>query len=529
MVATSSKIWKDIYPQPGFQMKFITSKADIAIGGGAAGTGKTFIELLEAGRHVKNVRNFGAVIFRRSYPEIMNEGGLWDEASRMFPRFKGLPNRNEKQWYFPKTNAKITFRHLQDEGTLAAYQGAQIPLIEFDELTHFTKKMFVTLLSRNRSTCGVRPYLRGTCNPDPDSWLAEFLDWWIDQETGFPNKARAGKIRYMVADQDQFVWGSTKQEVFDKAPHVFESEAVMMTGIPKEQLVKSVTFIPGSIYENKKLLQVDPGYIANLLAQDEATQARLLHGNWKVRSDEQNLFNFLRLNDIFHNLVDLNTPRLEKYIVIDHARQGKDLCVIGTWEGWRCVRIDILPKSDTNDILRVVDFLRRSYGGIPTSNILIDQDGIGVKDFLECHTFFGGSAENPVTNELPAFKRVGDKKEKRGYKNKRAQLYYYLAEKVNDADVFIDLDNVWLHKDAMNSELVRSIKIGNKEISIRDLIKDELRTVRRKGMPNDFKKEIISKEEHKIAIGGRSPDHSDMLMMRGQFDFIRKKKFLRSN
>jgi hypothetical protein len=513
-------------PQPGFQFNFLRTPADIAIGGGAAGVGKTFIELMEVLRHRKNP-NFGAIIFRRSYPEIMMQGGLWDEANNMYPYCGAIPNKSDVQWNF-LSGAKTTFRHMQSEKVLDEYQGAQIPLIQFDEMTHFTKRMFIYMLSRNRqgSCQGIKPYMRGTCNPDPDSWLAEFLEWWIDQESGFPIPERAGVIRYMVADQDQFVWGTTKNEVFEKAPHVFNSDAVLKTGIPREQLVKSVTFIPGSIYENKELLKKDPGYIANLLAQDEATQARLLHGNWKIRTDKMNLFDFLRLNDMFFNLIPPD-PYDEYYISIDHAREGRDFCVIGTWHGWRCIRVDILPKSDTKDILRVVEMIRRTYGGIPTSNIIIDQDGIGVKDFLECHSFFGGSSENEVINELPSFKRIGDKFQKRGYRNKRGQLYYFLAEKVNAADIFIDLENVWFHFDQLRVERVHAIKIGSKEFLVKDLFKEDLRTVRKRKTVTEKIKEIISKEEHKIALGGRSPDFGDMLMMRGQFEFIKKKKYMK--
>jgi hypothetical protein len=72
------------------------------------------------------------------------------------------------------------------------WQGAQIPLICFDELTHFRAHQFFYMVSRNRSTCGVRPYIRATCNPDADSWVANFLAWWIDPETGFPIPERAG-------------------------------------------------------------------------------------------------------------------------------------------------------------------------------------------------------------------------------------------------------------------------------------------------------------------------------------------------
>jgi hypothetical protein len=49
--------------------------ADIAIYGGAAGGEKTFAELLEPLRHVGN-KDFGAGIFRRTTPQIPNEGAL---------------------------------------------------------------------------------------------------------------------------------------------------------------------------------------------------------------------------------------------------------------------------------------------------------------------------------------------------------------------------------------------------------------------------------------------------------------------
>lgn len=505
-------------------MQFMATPADIAIGGGAAGSGKTFVELLEGLRHQKNP-DFNALIFRRTNPQILMPGGLWDTSKKIYPLVGATGVMTRKEWTF-MSGSKMTFRHLESEEGLDEYQGSQIPLIQWDELTHFTRRMFIHMLSRNRSTSGIRPYMRATCNPDPDSWVADFISWWIDQDTGFPIPERAGKLRYFVTDQGNFVFGDTKQEVFEKAPHAFESEAVLKSGIPKDQLVKSLTFIPGSIYENQKLLEADPGYIAGLLAQDEATQMRLLHGNWKIRSDDKNLFDFYRLKDMFTNVLPV-VPGTEHYITIDHAREGRDLCVIGVWKGWRCVRIDILPKSNSIDILKVVERLRIMYNGIPTSNIIIDQDGIGVKDFLQCHSFFGGSAEFEVQDTNNPLERVGEKFQKRGYLNKRTQMYFYLAEKVNKADISIDLDNVYFHRDALNTEKVHEIKLGGKLYSIRDLITEELRVVTKSPQSTEKTKKIISKEEHKNALGGRSPDHGDMIMMRGFFDFIKKKKYMR--
>ncbi|RYY12693.1 MAG: terminase, partial [Cytophagaceae bacterium] len=40
-----------IIPQPGFQERALSTRADIAIIGGSAGGGKTFALLMEAARH----------------------------------------------------------------------------------------------------------------------------------------------------------------------------------------------------------------------------------------------------------------------------------------------------------------------------------------------------------------------------------------------------------------------------------------------------------------------------------------------
>ncbi len=82
MVAQSEKQVKELRPQSGPQENFLSTSADVAVYGGAAGGGKTFALLLEAARHTGKKR-FAAVIFRRTYPEIMEPGGLWDESENI--------------------------------------------------------------------------------------------------------------------------------------------------------------------------------------------------------------------------------------------------------------------------------------------------------------------------------------------------------------------------------------------------------------------------------------------------------------
>lgn len=225
--------------------------------------------MLEPLRHIRNPQ-FGVVIFRRNSGQITNEGGLWDNAKSIYRALgatflKSAP----RQVIFP-SGAKITFNHLHSDDSVYGYQGAQIPLICFDELTHFTEAQFVYMMSRNRSTCGVHPYIRATCNPDSDSWVARFIEWWIDQDTGYAIPERSGVIRYFIRLDGEIRWGDTRDELAAKY-HV------------APELCKSATFISSSIFDNKVLLNADPGYLATLNALSLVEKERLLSGNWKIR------------------------------------------------------------------------------------------------------------------------------------------------------------------------------------------------------------------------------------------------------
>ena len=260
-----------IRPQPGPQTTFLSSPADIAIYGGAAGGGKTWALLMEPLRHVSN-SGFGAVFFRRTTVQIRNEGGLWDESNNLYPLLAAGPKEHILTWDFP-SGASVTMAHLEHDKTVLGYQGAQIPLECFDELTHFSAKQFWYMVSRNRSMCGVRPYIRATCNPDADSWVAEFISWWIDQETGYPIPERSGVLRWFVRIGDTLKWAGH--------PHELAEYIDPTTGLPLPP--KSVTFIPAKLTDNLALMAADPGYRANLMALPTVERERLLGGNWKIR------------------------------------------------------------------------------------------------------------------------------------------------------------------------------------------------------------------------------------------------------
>jgi predicted phage terminase large subunit-like protein len=254
-----------IRPQKGPQEAFLSSPADIAIYGGAAGGGKTFGLLLDPLRYISNPK-FGGCTFRRTVPEIIKEGGLWDEANNLYPLLGAKSNQQKLDWRFP-VGARFSFSHMQYEKDRFRWQGAQLAYIGWDELTHFTWKQWNYMFSRNRTTCGVKPCQRATCNPDPDHWLRKVIAWWINEETGFPIRERSGKLRYFVLVEDELIWADRPGPLRKK----YKREP------------KSLTFIPAKVTDNKILLEKNPEYLSNLDALDKVQRARLKDGNWNIR------------------------------------------------------------------------------------------------------------------------------------------------------------------------------------------------------------------------------------------------------
>lgn len=256
----------DIVPQPGPQTRFFECGADIVFYGGAAGGGKSWSLYAEPLRWV-GVPGYTCIIFRRTYPEITKAGALWDMASELYAPAGGKSNRSELTWRWPGRVA-IGFSHLQHEKDRHTHQGAQYAAIKFDELTHFTERQFWYLISRNRSTCGVRPYCHASMNPDPDSWVRKMVDWYLTPK-GDADPAKAGVVRWFVRDPSgELAWYATEAEARTAAPHLDP---------------KSFAFIPASLDDNQILLEKDPAYRANLQAQDPTDAARLLSGNWNIR------------------------------------------------------------------------------------------------------------------------------------------------------------------------------------------------------------------------------------------------------
>lgn len=247
-------------PHPGPQKQFLCTPADIAVYGGAAGGGKSFALLLEAIRHVTKPR-YSGILFRRTYPNMMGPGSLFELSRDIYSR-PCLGGRDTESpsplWTFP-SGAKIQFSHLQHAKNALDHRGREYAFEGWDELTEFEESQWWELFSRNRSTCGIRPYMRATCNPDPDHFVRRLIDWWIGPD-GLPIQERSGVLRWFVRQGTDLKW-------FD---------APVPSGI-------SFTFIPARLSDNPTLLEQDPDYQAKLEALPFVERARLLGGDWNVK------------------------------------------------------------------------------------------------------------------------------------------------------------------------------------------------------------------------------------------------------
>lgn len=330
-----------IKPHEGPQTEFLQSSADIVIFGGAAGGGKTRALLMEPLRHISNP-TFRGIIIRRTSTELTDEGGLVDESHILYPHVGGKLNRQSLRWSFP-SGAHIRFRHLENRSYTVEWKGTQAAFLGFDQVEDTEEHEFFYILSRLRSVSGVKPYVRCTCNPDPDSWISGFIDWWIDKE-GYPIPARCGKVRWFIRlPAGDLLWRDS--------PDKFEKEGY------QDVISRSVTFIPATLEDNPTLMRVNPEYKSQLDGLPHADRMRLRFGNWRVRDDIDSEWP----SDLFgdQNIIEEWPKDLQYTIQQLDPSYGKEkgdyqaLITLGVrgdgliYVGAKLVRLGLMPLADT--------------------------------------------------------------------------------------------------------------------------------------------------------------------------------------
>lgn len=304
----------------------------------------------------------------------------------------------------------------------------------------------------------------------------------------------------------EYTWGfiDEAQQIVSKAKNVIRSRIryklaenglipkLLMSCNPHKGFLYTEFYKPsktGSLRADRKFVQalvtdnprIDPTYINNLKGLDPISRERLEKGNWEYDADPMKLIDYDKMVDMF-GLQLPKTGTEQKYIVADIARLGADKTVITYWYGMTCLRVSAYSKQTTDVTSKVIKEWATKYG-VPTSNIIVDEDGVGggVKDQIKCKGFVNNSQA----------------KMKQNYVNLKSQCYYELAKRINLGQVAIKCDNP----------------------AIVEMIMQELEQVKAKDSDKDKRLAIVSKDEIKENIG-RSPDFADTFCMRMYFEFV---------
>jgi len=237
---------------------------------------------------------------------------------------------------------------------------------------------------------------------------------------------------------------------------------------------------------------LDPSYIEQLKNADKITRERLLYGNFEYDDDPSKLFEYDKIIDIF-NKDYIHEPGEQRYISCDVARFGADKTVILVWQGRMVIKTRVMDKSSVKEVVDAIKDLAKRHG-IPNSNIVIDEDGVGggVIDFMNN---VKGFVNNSVPIETEFSKKIHN------YRNLKAQCYFKLAEYVNQGMICYQTDSE----------------------ELKDLIIADLEQIAQKNIDREGKIELIPKEEMKEKLG-RSTDYSDALMMRMLFELTQSYK-----
>lgn len=459
---------------------------------------KSFSLLMESLKDINN-SHFNAILLRNERDDLQD---LVNTSYQLYSPF-GTYNRsiNDMTWnYYNGGKLKFSYYAGGYEDFETRFRGRQYSYIGIDEITQIAYKKFKFLVTCNRNAYGIRNRFYGTCNPDPDSWVRKFIDWWIDEE-GLPIPDRDGVVRYCFMDgdtPDQIYWGATPNEVYEQCKDIIDplwKEEYESLGFNKVTMfVKSVTFIKGKLEENIALISSDPNYVANLAQQDEEQRARDLEGNWNFKRTGDDMIKMEDMERMFSAAEQ--TMNGVRYVSADIAFEGGDFCVMWLWEGLHIKDLFVMRENSANTESMFAAKLLE--WGVREENVVYDYWGVGQAlsgHFKRAVKFTG--TERP--------KEPFDK----SYKNVKSQCAEMLAHFIQDGKISIEPRLLDLRFSGKKGKYSNT--------PLRQILMKERKCIRHKENSSIGGFELINKEGMIKAVG-YSPDFFESLIYRMIFD-----------
>ncbi len=231
------------------QSLFLRCPADEILYGGSAGCGKTDALIVAAtgapNDYLFTNPKWKVLILRRTFPEL--ERTIILRTHQLFQGM-GKYDANKHRWVMPG-GGLVQFGHIQNNEDMVRYQSDEYTLIIFDELTHFTERMYLYLFSRLRTTDPtIRCKIKSATNPGGvgHSWVKK-----------------------------RFIDGLE--------PCTIKTDRTEVAGVMTEW---SKCYIPASVFDNQYLMKNDPMYVRRLMELPEVEKRALLYGDWDIFSGQ---------------------------------------------------------------------------------------------------------------------------------------------------------------------------------------------------------------------------------------------------
>ncbi|MBQ9847877.1 MAG: phage terminase large subunit [Clostridia bacterium] len=213
------------------QIEFFESTAKYTAYGGARGGGKSWAMRTKLILLALNYQGIQILLLRRTLAELRENHLL-----PMMSLLKGAAtySAGEKEFRFPN-GSRIKLGYCDSENDVLQFQGQAYEVIGLEEATHFTEFQFLALTESNRASGNMKqsfvPRMYFTCNP---------------------GGVGHGWVKRRFIDRD--FRGSEKPDDY--------------------------RFIKSLVFDNRYIMENDPGYVDTLMNLPETRRKAMLFGDW---------------------------------------------------------------------------------------------------------------------------------------------------------------------------------------------------------------------------------------------------------
>lgn len=490
-----------VSPHPGFQRSFVRTSVDVCFGGSSLGSGKTYGEVLSIAEESLDP-NWRGLFLRNNLDDIRAGGSILDTFREVYGNSIQIRTADMPRVMFP-SGAYCDVTHAADqsiEALLRRFKGRQYDTIIYDELTGFTWDAFKTILTRNRGKSKYSGKCRASTNPERESWIRTFIDWYVGDD-GYIMEERDGVVRYfymMGPNVTDTVWGDSKEEVYMLCKADIDKKLDRVYGFMKGRdkwpsLIKSFCFYLGRMSENKEMLENNEGYLGSIAMSGGAEAEKMLLGNWNVssRDEEGTVISFDEANSVFTNDPQVNG---DKWITVDLADSGTNNFVQVVWDGLHVIDIDIAPYTTPAENANRMKSMANKHN-------------IGYRHII--YDAIRGRYINDYIHEAVPFESY------RAPIGVNALQYVKLKDCCYGKLVWLIKNNgISVSDDVASRRYINVAEKTKSDITVQNEFIEEARVIRWADAPNGKKRLLTKKEMNRMLGRGRSMDLIDPFCMR---------------